>query len=104
MAPSALGAPRSSALDSAAGGGDSSLAQRAHTHNTNTNMYGNGYVGSAADSTRIRRQEKEREEQRRQFEEGKNKVEAKVAAAGLKQFGASRAEAYEAAFKTAWGV
>ena len=60
-------------------------------------MYANGYVGTAQDSQRIRKQEKQREEQRKKFEEAqKTKREQ---AAGLRQFGSSKAEAYEAAFK-----
>jgi protein FAM50 len=60
----------------------------------------NGYVGSAQDAARIRRQEKEREEQRKKFEEQQKQQRDKVANAGLKQFGSSKAEAYEAAFKS----
>jgi protein FAM50 len=60
----------------------------------------NGYVGSAQDTQRIRRQEKQREEQRKKFEEQQQQGRDKVANAGLKQFGSSKSEAYEAAFKT----
>ena len=34
-----------------------------------------GYVGNSADVQRIRRKEKEREEERRKFEEAKSRVE-----------------------------
>jgi len=62
-------------------------------------MYANGYVGTAQDTARIRRQEKEREEQRKLIEEKQKEVHSKVVGAGLRQFGASKSEAYEAAFK-----
>jgi hypothetical protein len=63
-------------------------------------MYSNGYVGTSQDAQRIRRQEKQREEQRKKFEEQQQQQRDKVASAGLKQFGSSKSEAYEAAFKT----
>jgi protein FAM50 len=63
-------------------------------------MYANGYVGTAQDAQRIRRQEKQREEQRKKFEEEQKAQRDKVLNAGLKQFGSSKSEAYEAAFKT----
>ncbi len=46
-----------------------------------------GYVGSAEDQRRIRRQEKEREDRKRQFEDKKKQSDANVDAAGLRQFG-----------------
>lgn len=49
-----------------------------------------GYVGSSEDQRRILRQEKEREAQRRQFEDEKKKLEN--ANAGLRQFGAGTSE------------
>lgn len=63
-------------------------------------MGADGYVGTAQDSQRIRRQEKQREEQRKKFEEQQQQQREKVLNAGLKQFGSSTSEAYEAAFKT----
>jgi hypothetical protein len=63
-------------------------------------MFSNGYVGTAQDAARIRRQEKQREEQRKKFEEQQQQQRDKVLNAGLKQFGSSKSEAYEAAFKT----
>ena len=63
-------------------------------------MYANGYVGTSQDAQRIRRQEKQREEQRKKFEEQQKELHDKSLNAGLKQFGSSKSEAYEAAFKT----
>lgn len=57
-----------------------------------------GYVGSSEDQRRIRRQQKEREEQRRQFTEAQAKLEASAPA--LRRFDTSNAEAVELAFKT----
>ena len=51
-----------------------------------------GYVGSAEDQRRIRRQEKEREERKKQFEDKKKQSDANVDGAGLRQFGAGTAE------------
>lgn len=62
-------------------------------------MFSNGYVGTAQDSQRIRRQEKQREEQRKKFEEQQQQQREKVLNAGIKQFGASKSEALDAAFK-----
>ena len=55
-------------------------------------MYGQGYVGNAHDSQRIRRQEKQRDDARKQFEALHKQSEDKVSAAGLRQFGASKKE------------
>jgi protein FAM50 len=60
-------------------------------------MFANGYVGTTEDSQRIRKLDKQREQQRKKFEELQDKK--KREAAGLRQFGSSRSEAYEAAFK-----
>jgi protein FAM50 len=60
-------------------------------------MFANGYVGTTEDSQRIRKLDKQREAQRKKFEELQDKK--KREAAGLRQFGSSRSEAYEAAFK-----
>jgi hypothetical protein len=51
-----------------------------------------GYVGNSADVQRIRRQEKQREQQKKQFEELKAASDAKVDQAGLRQFGAGASE------------
>lgn len=51
-----------------------------------------GYVGSAEDQRRIRRQEKEREDRKKQFEDKKKRSDANVDAAGLRQFGAGTSE------------
>lgn len=51
-----------------------------------------GYVGSAQDITRIRRQQKKREEQLRKLEEIKKETEAKVESAGLRRFGAGTSD------------
>lgn len=61
-------------------------------------MFANGYVGTSEDAQRLRKLDKQREQQRKKFEELQEKK--KNEAAGLRQFGASKAEAYEAAFKT----
>jgi len=61
-------------------------------------MFANGYVGTSEDAQRLRKLDKQREQQRKKFEELQDKK--KREAAGLRQFGASKAEAYEAAFKT----
>ena len=50
------------------------------------------YIGSAEDARRIRKQEEEREKQRKEFEERKKLGETNVDGAGLRQFGAGRAE------------
>eukprot|EP00879_Flechtneria_rotunda_P024527 GHRR01026003.1.p1 GENE.GHRR01026003.1~~GHRR01026003.1.p1 ORF type:complete len:187 (+),score=49.65 GHRR01026003.1:342-902(+) len=60
-------------------------------------MFANGYVGSTEDAQRLRKLDKQRQEQRKKFEELQDKKRRE--AAGLRQFGASKAEAYEAAFK-----
>ncbi len=51
-----------------------------------------GYVGSAEDQRRIRRQEKEREDRKKQFEDKKKQSDANVDAAGLRQFGTGTTE------------
>lgn len=55
-----------------------------------------GYVGSSADHHRISKQQKEREQQRKQFEDAKKKAEA---AGGLRQFGTGTSENFDNAFK-----
>lgn len=62
-------------------------------------MYGQGYVGTSQDVNRIRRQEKQREEQKKAFEELQKQKRDKVETAGLRQFGASKTEVLETAFK-----
>lgn len=63
-----------------------------------TTMYANGYVGTSEDAQRLRKLDKQREQQRKKFEELQD--QKKREAAGLRQFGSSKSEAYEAAFKT----
>ncbi|CAK0782364.1 hypothetical protein CVIRNUC_005652 [Coccomyxa viridis] len=58
-----------------------------------------GYVGSAEDQRRIRRQEKDREERKKQFEDKKKQSDANVDGAGLRQFGTGTAELDEQTFK-----
>lgn len=51
-----------------------------------------GYVGNAHDVARIRKQEKQREEERKRFEELKKQSDANVDKAGLRQFGTAQSE------------
>lgn len=60
-------------------------------------MFANGYVGTSEDAQKLRKLGKQREQQRKKFEELQEKK--KREAAGLRQFGASKSEALEAAFK-----
>mmetsp|Transcript_32292 Transcript_32292/g.58685 ORF Transcript_32292/g.58685 Transcript_32292/m.58685 type:complete len:335 (-) Transcript_32292:371-1375(-) len=62
-------------------------------------MYSNGYVGTNEDVQRIRKQEKQREEQRKKFEESKKQSNDRVETSGLRKFAASSNEIVEAAFK-----
>ncbi|GLC34354.1 hypothetical protein PLESTB_000738300 [Pleodorina starrii] len=62
-------------------------------------MFNNGYVGTGEDVQRIRRMEKQREEQRKKFEQMQKQTKDQADAAGLRQFGASTEEALEHAFK-----
>ncbi|GFR50448.1 hypothetical protein Agub_g12669 [Astrephomene gubernaculifera] len=62
-------------------------------------MFNNGYVGTGEDVQRIRRMEKQREEQRKKFEAMQKQTKDQADAAGLRQFGASTEEALEHAFK-----
>jgi protein FAM50 len=55
-------------------------------------MYANGYVGTAEDSARIRRQQKEREQERKKFEDPAKAKHDEAAQAGLKQFAATTSE------------
>lgn len=57
-----------------------------------TAMFSNGYVGSSEDSQRIRRQEKQREEQRKKFETLAQESKDRADGAGLRQFGTSTEE------------
>ncbi|KAL5201894.1 hypothetical protein ABZP36_036248 [Zizania latifolia] len=59
--------------------------------------FGDGYVGTAQDSVKIRRLEKQREAERRKIEELKNK--SSDGQPGLLQFGSSTSEILETAFK-----
>ncbi|CAD7698806.1 unnamed protein product, partial [Ostreobium quekettii] len=58
-----------------------------------------GYVGNSQDVTRIRRQQKQREEQKKKFEELRNQSKAKLENAGLRRFGAGSSEVLDTAFK-----
>ncbi|KAL3529633.1 hypothetical protein ACH5RR_008955 [Cinchona calisaya] len=60
---------------------------------------GDGYVGTAQDSVRIRRLEKQREAERRKIQELKNKSASDKGQPGLLQFGSSTSEILETAFK-----
>ncbi|KAG2434673.1 hypothetical protein HXX76_007566 [Chlamydomonas incerta] len=62
-------------------------------------MFSNGYVGTGEDVQRIRRMEKQREEQKKKYEQMHKQTKDQADAAGLKQFGASTEEALEHAFK-----
>eukprot|EP00198_Chlamydomonas_reinhardtii_P003194 XP_001692530.1 predicted protein [Chlamydomonas reinhardtii] len=62
-------------------------------------MYSNGYVGTGEDVQRIRRMEKQREEQKKKYEQMHKQTKDQADAAGLRQFGASTEEALEHAFK-----
>ena len=55
-------------------------------------MFSNGYVGTAEDAARIRRQEKQREEQRKKFEALAKESKDRADGAGLRQFGTSTEE------------
>lgn len=55
-------------------------------------MFANGYVGTAEDSVRIRRQEKERAKEREKFEKLAKAKHDDAANAGLKQFAATTSE------------
>ncbi|KAG2703206.1 hypothetical protein I3760_06G127400 [Carya illinoinensis] len=60
---------------------------------------GDGYVGTAQDSVRIRKLEKQREAERRKIQELKDKSASAKGQPGLLQFGKSQAEILEHAFK-----
>ncbi|KAE8716860.1 Protein XAP5 CIRCADIAN TIMEKEEPER [Hibiscus syriacus] len=60
---------------------------------------GDGYVGTAQDSLRIRRLEKQREAERRKIQELKTKSASDKGQPGLLQFGSSTSEILETAFK-----
>ena len=51
-----------------------------------------GYVGNAEDVRRIRRQEKQRESEKKKFEDLRKASAANIDAAGLRQFGAGASE------------
>ncbi len=55
-------------------------------------MFSDGYVGTSEDVARIRRQEKQREEQKKKFEALAKESKARADGAGLRQFGASSEE------------
>ncbi|XP_019163386.1 PREDICTED: protein XAP5 CIRCADIAN TIMEKEEPER-like [Ipomoea nil] len=60
---------------------------------------GDGYVGTAQDSVKIRRLEKQREAERRKIQELKNKTASSTGQLGLLQFGSSTSEILETTFK-----
>ncbi|KAB1207583.1 Protein XAP5 CIRCADIAN TIMEKEEPER [Morella rubra] len=60
---------------------------------------GDGYVGTAQDAVRIRKLEKQREAERRKIQELKDKSASAKGQPGLLQFGKSRGEILEHAFK-----
>ncbi len=53
---------------------------------------GDGYVGTAEDSARIRRMGKKREEERKKFEEERRMRQERIDGAGLRKFGAASTE------------
>ena len=55
-------------------------------------MFGQGYVGTSQDVVRIRKQEKQREEAKKKYEELQKAQRDKVNSAGLRQYTASKAE------------
>lgn len=55
-------------------------------------MYNNGYVGTGEDVARIRRMEKQREDQRKKFEALQKTTKDSADGAGLRQFGTSTEE------------
>lgn len=60
---------------------------------------GDGYVGTAEDSSRIRRMGKKREEERKKFQEAQKMRQDRIDSAGLRKFDAATTEAIEHAFK-----
>lgn len=54
-----------------------------------------GYVGNAEDVRRIRRQEKQRESEKKKFDDLRAASAANIDAAGLRQFGAGASEVRE---------
>lgn len=58
-----------------------------------------GYVGTGNDQQRILRQNQEREEERRKFEEAKSRAEQGGTKNAFKQFGAGTSETLEQAFR-----
>lgn len=56
-----------------------------------------GYVGNAEDVRRIRRQEKQRESEKKKFEDLRKASAANIDAAGLRQFGAGASEVSQTA-------
>jgi protein FAM50 len=55
-------------------------------------MFNNGYVGTGEDVQRIRRMEKQREEQKKKYESLHKQTKDEADRAGLRQFGASTEE------------
>lgn len=65
-------------------------------------MFSNGYVGTGEDVQRIRRMEKQREEQRKKFEAMHKQTKDQADAAGLRQFGASTEEVGRSLVSRQW--
>lgn len=55
-------------------------------------MFADGYVGTTEDANRIRRQEKQRQEQRKKFEQLAKAKHDQAETAGLRQFAATTSE------------
>jgi transposase len=53
---------------------------------------GDGYVGTAEDSARIRRMDKKRQEQKRKFEEAQKQRQERLEGAGLRKFDTATTE------------
>ena len=61
-----------------------------------------GYVGNAEDVRRIRRQEKQRESEKKKFEDLRKASAANIDAAGLRQFGAGASEVRQTCLVGYW--
>lgn len=55
-------------------------------------QFGDGYVGSAEDSARIRRMDKKRQEERARFEKEQKARQDRIESAGLRKFDAATTE------------
>jgi protein FAM50 len=54
---------------------------------------GDGYVGTGEDSARIRRMDKKRQEQKKQFEDAQRQRQERIEGAGLRKFDSASTEA-----------